>query len=105
MPSNTKSPPTRVEYRRLGKGRCRWQARGIDPRCFGFSRACHGRRDTGHSPIVLYAGSAPGQVAGLMQVNVQIPIGVQPGGYVPVAVEVGSASTAPSAVWIGVSER
>jgi uncharacterized protein (TIGR03437 family) len=33
---------------------------------------------------IQYAGGAPGQVAGLMQVNVQIPGGVQPGGYVPV---------------------
>jgi uncharacterized protein (TIGR03437 family) len=26
-----------------------------------------------------YAGAAPGQVAGLMQINVQIPTGVHPG--------------------------
>jgi len=28
---------------------------------------------------VVYAGAAPGSVAGLMQVDVQIPPGVQPG--------------------------
>lgn len=52
---------------------------------------------------VQYAGGAPGQVAGLMQVNVQIPSGVQPGGYVPVVLQVGNASTIPGAVWIAVS--
>jgi uncharacterized protein (TIGR03437 family) len=39
-----------------------------------------------------------------MQVNVQIPSGVQPGGYVPVVLQVGDASTTPGAVWIAVSE-
>jgi uncharacterized protein (TIGR03437 family) len=52
---------------------------------------------------VQYKGGAPGQVAGLMQVNVQIPSGVQPGGYVPVVLQVGDASTTPGAVWIAVS--
>jgi uncharacterized protein (TIGR03437 family) len=50
-----------------------------------------------------YAGGAPGQVAGLMQVNVQIPDGVRPGGYVPVVLQVGDASTTPGAVWVAVS--
>ena len=40
-----------------------------------------------------YAGGAPGQVAGLMQINVQIPSGIQTGNAVPVTVQVGSAST------------
>jgi uncharacterized protein (TIGR03437 family) len=52
---------------------------------------------------VQYAGGAPGQVAGLMQVNVQIPSGVQPGGYVPVVLQVGDSSTTPGAVWIAVT--
>jgi uncharacterized protein (TIGR03437 family) len=52
---------------------------------------------------VHYVGGAPGQVAGLIQVNVQIPAGVQPGGYVPVVLQVGDASTTPGAVWIAVS--
>jgi uncharacterized protein (TIGR03437 family) len=52
---------------------------------------------------VLYAGGAPGQVAGLMQLNVQIPNGVQTGGYVPVVLQVGDASTTPGAVWVAVS--
>jgi uncharacterized protein (TIGR03437 family) len=54
---------------------------------------------------VQYAGGAPGQVAGLMQINVQIPGGVQPGGYVPVVLQVGAASSAPDAVWIAVSGK
>jgi uncharacterized protein (TIGR03437 family) len=53
--------------------------------------------------VIQYAGGAPGQVAGLMQVNVQIPSGVQPGGYVPVVLQVGDTSTTPGAVWIAVS--
>jgi uncharacterized protein (TIGR03437 family) len=53
--------------------------------------------------FVPYAGGAPGQVAGLMQVNVQIPNGVQPGGYVPVVLQVGDASTTLGAVWVAVS--
>ena len=55
--------------------------------------------------FVQYRGGAPGQVAGLMQINVQIPSGVQPGGYVPVVLQVGDASTVPDAVWIAVSEN
>jgi trimeric autotransporter adhesin len=51
---------------------------------------------------VQYAGSVPGQVAGVMQMNVQIPNGVQPGGYVPIVVRVGDGSSSP-AVWIAVS--
>ena len=48
-------------------------------------------------------GSVPGQIAGLMQVNVQIPAGVEPGGYVPVVLQVGKTSTTPGTVWIAVS--
>ena len=53
--------------------------------------------------FVQYAGGSPGQVAGLMQINVQIPTGVQPGAYVPVVLQVGDASTTPGAVWVAVS--
>ena len=48
-------------------------------------------------------GQAPGQPAGLKQINVQIPKGVQPGGYAPVALRVGDASSTDGAVWIAVS--
>jgi uncharacterized protein (TIGR03437 family) len=52
---------------------------------------------------VQYSGQAPGQPAGLMQINVQIPNGVQPGGYVPVVLKVGDSASADGAVWIAVS--
>ena len=42
---------------------------------------------------VAYAGASPGAVAGLMQVNVQIPSGVTPGSAVPLTLQVGSASS------------
>src|SRR6202035_2236751 len=35
-----------------------------------------------------YAGGAPGEVAGLMQVNVQIPSGMTPGAAVPGSIQV-----------------
>ena len=53
---------------------------------------------------VQYAGGVPGQVLGLMQVNVQIPSGVQPGGYVPVVLQVGDRTSSP-AVWIAVASN
>jgi uncharacterized protein (TIGR03437 family) len=52
---------------------------------------------------VQYAGGAPGQVAGLMQINVRIPDAMQSGGYVPVVLRVGNASTTPGAVWIAIA--
>jgi uncharacterized protein (TIGR03437 family) len=49
------------------------------------------------------AGGAQGQVAGVMQVTLQVPAGVQPGGYVPVVLQVGNVTTTDGAVWIAVS--
>lgn len=43
---------------------------------------------------VLYAGPAPGSVHGLLQVNVELPEGVEPGA-VPVVLTVGTARSAP----------
>ena len=40
---------------------------------------------------VKYAGGAPGMVVGLMQVNIQIPAGIQTGNTVPVVLKVGNA--------------
>jgi uncharacterized protein (TIGR03437 family) len=51
---------------------------------------------------VIYAGAVPGVVAGLMQIDAQIPTGVTPGSQVPVVVQVGNATSSP-AVWISVS--
>ena len=53
--------------------------------------------------FVQYKGGAFGSVAGLMQLNLLIPAGVKPGGYVPVTLQVGSASTVDGAVWIAVA--
>lgn len=57
----------------------------------------------GLSAVVQYAGAAPSEIAGLMQVNVQIPAGVAPGGYVLVVLQVGEFSSAPRSVWIAVA--
>jgi len=43
--------------------------------------------------FVQYAGAAPGEIAGLMQINVQIPAGFQPGTAVRIAIWVGNASS------------
>jgi uncharacterized protein (TIGR03437 family) len=42
---------------------------------------------------VLYAGSAPGLVEGVLQVNARVPAGVTPGSAVPVQISVGSFSS------------
>ena len=44
---------------------------------------------------ILYAGGAPGLVAGVMQINVRIPQSVQ-SGQLPIIVNVGSASSRPN---------
>ena len=45
----------------------------------------------GQNAQVQYAGGAPGEVAGLMQINVQIPPGIAQGNGVPVVLQVGNA--------------
>jgi uncharacterized protein (TIGR03437 family) len=77
---------------------------GIDGKLGGSTPILPVRVTVGGLPAtVQYAGGAQGQVSGLMQVDVQIPAGVQPGGYVDVVLQVGDASTTLSAVWIAVS--
>ena len=44
----------------------------------------------GQNAKVLYQGSAPTIVAGVSQINVQVPTGVTPGPTVPVTITVGS---------------
>lgn len=46
----------------------------------------------GQSATVLYQGAAPGQVAGVSQINVQIPSNIQAGPSVPVTIAVGTQS-------------
>jgi uncharacterized protein (TIGR03437 family) len=43
--------------------------------------------------LIQYAGGVPGQVAGLLQINVQIPGGIQTSSQVPVVVQVGTGSS------------
>jgi uncharacterized protein (TIGR03437 family) len=58
----------------------------------------------GGMPALLnYAGGVPLSVAGLMQINAQIPKGVTAGGYVPVVVTIGDSSTVDGSVWIAVT--
>ena len=47
----------------------------------------------GTPAAVQFAGQAPNTVAGVMQINAQVPSGLQPGDAVPVLVQVGSVST------------
>jgi uncharacterized protein (TIGR03437 family) len=47
----------------------------------------------GIGATVQYAGSAPGSVAGLLQVNAVVPAGVSPGSAIPVVVNVGGISS------------
>lgn len=50
---------------------------------------------------ILYAGAAPGQVAGLMQVNALVPDAVPSGAPVPVVIKVGTAAVQqPIALWL-----
>jgi uncharacterized protein (TIGR03437 family) len=57
----------------------------------------------GQAAYVQYAGAAPGLVEGTMQVNVQIPPGVQPGAA-PVLLRVGDA-VSPAGVTVAVTDR
>ena len=57
----------------------------------------------GTAAEVDYAGGAPGNVAGLMQVNVRIPAGIHPGN-VPVAIIIGGNSS-QSGVTIAVASN
>jgi len=48
----------------------------------------------GQNATVVYQGSAPGLVAGVNQIDVQVPAGITPGSAVPVTITVGGASSA-----------
>ena len=47
----------------------------------------------GEPAEVTYAGGAPGQVAGMFQVNARIPADVPAGASVPVTITVGAATS------------
>jgi uncharacterized protein (TIGR03437 family) len=55
----------------------------------------------GQPAVVEYAGSAPGLVNGIVQINARIPSGLAPG-EVPIVVTVGTASTASAGVTVAV---
>jgi trimeric autotransporter adhesin len=57
----------------------------------------------GQTAQVNYAGAATGQVAGMVEIAVQVPSGVQPGGAVPVTVTIGGVS-AQSGVTVAISQ-
>jgi uncharacterized protein (TIGR03437 family) len=57
-------------------------------------------RQTAH---VIYAGAAPGQVAGLVEIAVQVPTGITPGGAIAVTVTIGGVS-AQSGVTIAIGQ-
>jgi trimeric autotransporter adhesin len=42
---------------------------------------------------VLYAGGAPGETAGVMQLNLLVPDGIQPGAQVPIVIAVGNTQS------------
>ena len=47
----------------------------------------------GQAATVTYQGAAPGLVAGVMQINAQVPAGVAPGAAVPVIVSAGGTAS------------
>jgi uncharacterized protein (TIGR03437 family) len=58
----------------------------------------------GENATVPYAGGAPGEVAGLMQLNVQIPADAMPGSSIGIQVKIGDAPS-QDAVTIAVSSN
>jgi uncharacterized protein (TIGR03437 family) len=55
----------------------------------------------GQAGEILYAGAAPTFIAGLMQINVRLPLNVAIGNTVPVTVRVGSVSS-PAGVYLSI---
>ena len=98
MVSMTACPRTKTLYA-TGEGQTTVSSAGVPPRPILPVTVTVG----GMQATVQYADGPPGQAAGLMQVNVQVPNGVQPRGYVPVVLHLGDVATTPGAVWIAVS--
>ncbi|MBV9503375.1 MAG: hypothetical protein JO323_00050 [Acidobacteriia bacterium] len=55
----------------------------------------------GQPAQVSYAGGAPGQVAGIVEITVQVPSNIQPGNAAPVTLQIGSV-TAPAGVTVAI---
>jgi uncharacterized protein (TIGR03437 family) len=47
------------------------------------------------APVLYYVGAAPGAIAGLVQINAQVPTGVTPSSAVPISVKIGSWTSQP----------
>jgi uncharacterized protein (TIGR03437 family) len=58
----------------------------------------------GRDATVKYAGAAQGMVAGIMQVDLEVPNGTPAGTAVPIVVKVGDASS-PEGVTVAVGEK
>jgi uncharacterized protein (TIGR03437 family) len=56
----------------------------------------------GQPATISYAGAAPGQVAGILEITVRVPSGIQPGDAVPVTLKVGDTS-AQTGVTVAIS--
>jgi uncharacterized protein (TIGR03437 family) len=46
-----------------------------------------------------YAGGVPGEVAGVIKIDVQVPVGTQPGGAVPLIAQVGNTPSKPGSTF------
>lgn len=57
----------------------------------------------GQAAQVTYSGGAPGQVAGISQITVQVPATIDPGNAVPLTLQVGDV-TAPAGVTVAISK-
>ena len=55
----------------------------------------------GTAADALYAGTAPGSVPGLLQINARVPVDIEPGSGVPIAIEIGSVRS-PNGVTVAV---
>ena len=44
---------------------------------------------------VVYAGAAPGLVAGVTQINVRVPVGLPSNAFTPITLRIGSVATPP----------
>lgn len=72
-----------MHFARGGKGTAGKSTGSVEPAC----------RNLGRSAEVLYAGGAPGLVAGVLQVNVRVPQAVTPGSAEPVVLVIGNAAS------------
>jgi uncharacterized protein (TIGR03437 family) len=52
----------------------------------------------GFTAEILYAGAAPGQISGVLQVNCQVPAQVSPGNSIPLLLTAGEATSSPVTV-------